>query len=112
MEKGDIYWADFGESQANEPAYRRPVLVVQSDHFNRSRIGSVLVVPLSSNKLLAKAPGNVLLKRKETGLNKESVAVVSQMIAINHDRLEEKVSKLPGHLLLSVDEGLRLVLDL
>lgn len=112
MEKGDIYWADFGTGHTNEPAYLRPVLIVQSDRFNRSRIGSVLVVPLSSNKRLAKAPGNVLLKRKETGLSKESVAVVSQMVSISRDRLEEKVGKLPSHLLLSVDEGLRLVLDL
>jgi len=112
MEKGEIYWVDFGVGEENEPAYRRPALVIQSDQFNRSAIASVIVAPISSNLKLARAPGNVPLSSSESGLPKDSVVVVSQIVAVSKQRLEERVSVIDANALFLVDNGLRLVLDL
>lgn len=94
------------------PGYRRPVLIVQADNFNRSRIQTVLVVVLTSNLRLASAPGNVLLPARATGLSKDSVANVSQVITVDKSLLTEEVSQLSHKDMLRVDAGLRLVLSL
>lgn len=96
----------------SEPGYRRPVLVVQSDNFNRSRIATVIAVVITSNTRLALAPGNVFLPHKLTGLPKDSVANVSQVITIDKGFLTEKVSNVPANILEQVERGLRLVLRL
>ncbi len=111
MEKGEIYWVDFGLGQEHEPAYRRPAVVVQSDRFNRSAIGSVMVAPITTNLSLAKAPGNVALDAASSGLPKDSVIVVSQIVSINKRRLEDYVSTLEPNLLFLVDNGIRLLFD-
>ena len=88
------------------------MLVVQSDAFNRSRIGTVIAVVLTSNLRLLDAPGNVLLARKDSGLPKDSVANVSQMVTLDRADLGRKAGRIPTRLMSHVDDGLRLVLDL
>jgi mRNA interferase MazF len=95
IEQSEICWADLGEPTGSEPGYRRPVIVVQCDAINRSRIATVVCVPLTSNLKWAGAPGNVLLPKSETGLNRDSVANVSLIVALDKDVLAERVRKIP-----------------
>ena len=112
VERGDIWWADLGEPEGSEPGFRRPVLIVQADAFNRSRLQTVIVVGLTSNLRVVEAPGNVLMPAKVTGLPKDSVANVSQVMTLDREFLTEKVGRLRGPLLKTLDNGLRLVLAL
>ena len=100
------------EPRESEPDISRPVLVVQAGDFNRSRINTVIAVVISSNSRMAEAPGNVLLSRKASGLLKQSVANVSQLITINKAFLKEKVKRLGKREFSEVEEGLRFVLSL
>jgi len=110
--RGEIWWADLPEPRGSEPSFRRPVLVIQANSFNRSRIQTVIVAVISSNLRLADAPGNVLLPASVSGLPRDSVVNVSQLLTLDRDFLTEAVSKLPGRLMAEVDAGLRLVLEL
>jgi mRNA interferase MazF len=112
IQRGEIWWASLPEPVGSEPGYRRPVLVVQSDDFNRSRIATVIAVVITSNTRLAQAPGNIFLPEKLTGLPKDSVANVSQIVTIDEDFLTEKVRTLPTNIFEQVERGLRLVLRL
>lgn len=112
IQRGDVWWAELEEPEGSAPGYRRPVLVIQFDAFNRSRIATVIAVALTSNLRLAEAPGNVLLPRRESGLTKDSVANVSQLVTLDRRELSERVGPLPPDLLRQVDRGLKLVLDL
>jgi mRNA interferase MazF len=112
IERGEVWWADLGEPDGSGPGHRRPVLVAQSDAFNRSRIRTVIAVVLTSNLRLLDAPGNVLVPAKTAGLSKDSVANVSQLITIDRDFLTERAGRVPGQLLREIDSGLRLVLDI
>ena len=112
IRRGEIWWADLPEPTGSEPGYHRPVLVVQSDDFNRSRIATAIVVVITSNLKLAGAPGNVLLPQNVSGLSKDSVANVSQVLTIDKSFLTEPIGDLPGYLLEQVEAGLRLVMDL
>ena len=111
MTRGQIWWVDLPEPIASEPGYSRPVIIVQSDAFNRSRIGTVVAVVITSNFHLSVAPGNVSLSVRKTGLSKDSVANVSQIITLNKQFLREKAGELDYKTMQLVDEGLRLVLD-
>jgi mRNA interferase MazF len=108
--QGDIFWAKLPEPVGSGPGFRRPLLVVQGDAFNRSRIATLLLVPLTSNLRLAKAPGNVILPARASGLPRDSVANVSQLIAIDRELLSERVGHLPVALLQAVFAGIDLVL--
>ena len=112
MERGEVWWAHLPDPVASEPGFNRPVLVIQSNAFNRSHIRTIIAVVLTSNLRLAEAPGNVLVSASDTGLPKDSVANVSQVITIDRSFLTEKCGKLPSHLIRLVDEGLRLALSL
>lgn len=112
MNRGEIWWADFGQPFGSEPGYRRPVLILQADSFNRSRIQTVVVVPLSAKTGLALAPGNVLCRPRETGLTKASVANVSQLTVVDRGRLADPVGVLSARLLTKVEDGVRQVLAL
>lgn len=92
--QAEIWWADLGEPIGSGPGYRRPVLVVQCDALNQSRIGTIVCVPLTSNLKWADAPGNVLLTAKMTGLAKDSVANVSLIVALDRGQLTERAGKL------------------
>ena len=96
--QGDVWWADLGDPAGSAPGFKRPVVVVQSDAINRSRIATVVCVPLTSNLKWVDAPGNVLLKSSVTGLAKDSVANVSLIVALDREQLTERVGKLlPRH---------------
>lgn len=112
IQRGDIWWANIPPPVGSEPGFRRPVLVVQTDQFNRSGIGTVVAVAFTSNLERAKAPGNVLCRRLETGLDTDSVANVSQLAALDKRWLTSRISTVPLHLLREVESGLRLLLGL
>jgi mRNA interferase MazF len=110
--RGEIWWAALGRAEGSEPGYRRPVLILQIDDFNESPIQTVVVATLTSNTRLAQAPGNVLCRKRDTGLTKPSVVNVSQVATIDKKRLLERMGSLSGRLLAEVEDGLRLVLGL
>jgi len=112
MRRGEIWWADLPNPVASEPGYRRPLVVIQIDEFNRSRINTIVVVVLTTNLHLSEAPGNVLLKSVQTGLPKDSVANVSQVLTVDKSFLTEKAGKLRKRELLKIESGLRLVMGL
>ena len=112
VERGQVWSADLGEPDGSEPGYTRPVLIIQSDAFNRSRLHTVIAVVLSTNLRLVDAPGNVLIPAKASGLSKDSVANVSQVITIDREFLIELAGRVRGQFLKDVENGLRLVLGL
>jgi mRNA interferase MazF len=112
MYRGEIWWASLPEPTGSESGYRRPILIVQDDTFNQSRIQTVIAIAITSNLRLAEAPGNVFLPRGVTGLPQDSVANVSQVVTIDKTVLTERVGSLPIDLQEEIDEGLRLVLYL
>ena len=112
IRRGDIWWASLPEPSGSEPGYRRPILVVQVDSFNESRIATVVAVAVTSNTNLAQAPGNVMLPRKASGLPRDSVANVSQVITLDKSFLTERIGALHVPLMERVEDGLRLVLGL
>ena len=112
IRRGQIWWADLAEPRGSEPGYRHPVLVLQRDEVNASRINTVVVCLLTSNTALARAPGNTLLPRRRTGLRRDSVANASQVASLNKVDLEELVGTVPGDLMDEVAEGLRWFLSL
>jgi mRNA interferase MazF len=108
--QGEVWWADLGEPRGSEPGFRGPVLVVQGDSLNRSRIATALCVPLTSNLKWGEAPGNVVLKAKSTGLAKDSVANVSQMVALDRTALTERAGRISKQALHLIFAGLDIVL--
>jgi mRNA interferase MazF len=108
--QGEIWWADLPEPTGSEPGFRRPVLVVQCDEFNRSKIGTVVCVALTSNLRWADAPGNVKLPARASGLSKESVANVSQVVTLDKSVLTERVGRLSSRKLDLVLDGINVVL--
>jgi len=112
MYRGEIWWANLPDPIGSEAGYRRPVLIVQDDLFTQSRISTVIIVAITSNLRLANAPGNVFLSSLHSGLPKDSVINVSQILALDKAFLIESVGSLPYHLQEEVDEGLRTILRL
>ena len=108
--QGEVWWADLGDPIGSAPGYRRPVLVVQGDPLNRSRIATVVCVPLTSNLKWADAPGNVMLTASATGLDRDSVANVSLLVAIDKVQLIERVGKMTARKLERVLSGVDVVL--
>jgi mRNA interferase MazF len=108
--QGDVCWADLPDPVGSGPGFRRPVLVVQGDAFNRSRVATVVCVPLTSNLKWAEAPGNVGLPAKSTGLSKDSVANVSQIVTLDRQALTERVGRVSKKQLELVFAGLDLLL--
>lgn len=110
MRRGDIFWADLGEPVGSEPGYRRPVLVVQDDEFNVSKIATVIVLSISSNLELRKFPGCVFLKDNETGLDRDSVVNCTQIRTIDKARLDEHVGQVDDSTMFMIDIACRRVL--
>ena len=113
ISQGEIWWADLAEPAepaGSAPGHRRPMVIVQSDALNRSRIATIVCVPLSSNLKWAQAPGNVLLPTKSTSLPKDSVANVSQIITLDKSALTERAGKLPVKNLQLVLAGIDIIL--
>ncbi|MGH9452255.1 MAG: type II toxin-antitoxin system PemK/MazF family toxin [Terriglobia bacterium] len=112
MLRGEIWWASLRSPAGSEPGYRWPVLVIQTNQFNQSLIRTIVAIVMTSNLALARAPGNALCKKKFTGLPKDSVANISQIVTLDKSFLTERVKVLPSRLLQQVEEGLRLVLGI
>ena len=110
ISQGDIWWADLPDPTGSGPGFRRPVVIVQGDPLNRSRIATVVCVPLTSNLKWAKAPGNVLLPLRLTGLPKDSVANVSQIVTLDRALLTDRTGKLPRAQLSLILSGIDVVL--
>jgi mRNA interferase MazF len=110
--RGNIHWTDLGEARGSRPAKRRPVLVVQSTPYNRSRLSTVIVAVVTSNTGLATMPGNVFLPAVATGLPRDSVVNVTALVTLNKDDLSESVARVPDGLMIEVDRGMRRVLGL
>ena len=108
--QGETWWADLPEPTGSGPGFRRPVVVVQGNALNRSRLATVVCVPLTSNLTWANAPGNVHLSAAVTGLPKESVANGTQIVALDRQCLTERVGKLPPKKLALVMSGIDVVL--
>lgn len=112
MNRGEIWWATLPAPKGSEPGFRRPLLIVQSDVFNRSRISTVIAVVITSNLRLSNAPGNVVLSRKNTGLPKKSVANVSQIVTIDKLFLSDRMGTLSPAILKEIDAGIRLAFSI
>ena len=112
MRRGEVWWASMEEPRGSEPGYRRPVVVLSANEFNESSIQTTLCAILTTNQALAKAPGNVRVSRSESGLGRDSVINVSQLVTIDKRFLDEFVGTLPTKTLRRVEAGLRLVLSL
>lgn len=110
--RGEIYWTDLGEAIGSRPALRRPVLVIQDNLYNDTRLATVIVLTLTANQKLSGMQGNVFVSASEAGLSKGSVANVTQLYTINKLELSELVGQLPEWLMELVDDGIRLVLGL
>ena len=112
LRRGDIHWANLREPVGSEPGHRRPVLIVSADAFNDSRIHTVVVVTITSNLTLVDAPGNVDLPAEDSGLVRDSVLNVSQVVTLDKTQLGERAGSLDADTMRSVEAGLRLVLQL
>lgn len=112
MKRGEIWWASLPKPRGSGPGFRRPVLIVQSDAFNASRIQTVIVAVITSNLHLAEAPGNVGLPRRKSGLPRDSVVNVSQLLTIDRSVLSKRLAGLSPARMEAVESGIRLVLDL
>jgi mRNA interferase MazF len=110
MKRGELWWASMPAPAGSGPGYRRPVVIVQSNSFNTSRIATVVVAAVTSNLTLADSPGNVRVSRGDSGLAKASVVNISQLIALDREMLTQRVRALPADVMHAIDDGLRLVL--
>ena len=112
MRRGEVWWASLGPPRGSGPGYRRPFVIVQSNDFTESTIRTVIGAVVTTNTRLAAAPGNVLLRRRDTGLRSDSVANVSQLVTVSKEFLTERIGRLAPAALQQLDEGLRRALSL
>jgi len=112
MKRGEIWRADFDISSDSKSGFVRPVLIVQDNSFNESTIKTILVLPMTSNLYLLDAPGNVLIRSRESRLIDDSVVLVSNLYAIDRRRLKERISKVDKIIMRQVEIGMKLVLGM
>ncbi|WP_031435368.1 type II toxin-antitoxin system PemK/MazF family toxin [Methylomarinum vadi] len=112
MKRGEIWWASLGKPRGSVPGYKRPVVIISSNDFNISKINTVIVAVVTLNIRLVDAPGNFAISRKESGLSKESVINVSQLLTLDKSFLVDRAGKLSSKKLVSLNEGLKLVLSI
>jgi len=112
MTRGELWWADFGIPFGSEPGYRRPVIVIQNDFFNNSKINTTIVIPLTTNLLLADAPGNILITKNQSKLKKDSVIVISQIEVIDKRRLVEKIIKIDRTIIEKIEDNILFILGI
>jgi mRNA interferase MazF len=112
IQRGQVWWADLGEAHGSKPARRRPVLVIQADPYNASKLNTMLVAVITSNTGLAAMPGNVFIPATASGLSKDSVVNVTALITLDKTDLDPAVSQLPASLMHEVNRGLRRVIGL
>jgi mRNA interferase MazF len=112
MTRGELWWADFGVPFGSEPGYKRPVLIIQNDFFNRSKINTTIVIPLTTNLILADAPGNILITKNESKKKKDSVITISQIEVIDRQRLIEKITKIDRKIIERIENNILFVLGI
>jgi mRNA interferase MazF len=112
VKRGEIWWVSLPDPLSSEPGYKRPVVIIQSDSFNKSKINTIICAVLTSNLKLKDVPGNILLPNKTTGLPKDSVINISQIITIDKSFLEKKAGELTRKQRIKMDIGLKIVLSL
>lgn len=112
ISRDELYWAHLGAPSGSRPAKRRPVLVIQSDPYNASRLATVLAAVVTSNTALAAMPGNVFLPAVATGLPRDSVVNVTALVTLNKTDVSDRIGNVPANIMDEVDRGLRRVLDL
>ncbi|HLB30265.1 MAG TPA: type II toxin-antitoxin system PemK/MazF family toxin [Gammaproteobacteria bacterium] len=112
MKRGEVWWASLPAPTGSGPGFRRPVVIVQANPFNQSRIATVIVAVVTSNLAVADAPGNVRVGKADSGLTKPSVVNISQLYTLDRELLTQRVRALPAETMRDIDEGLRLVLGL
>ena len=111
IRQGEIWWADLSDPLGSGPGFRRPILVIQGNPFNESKISAVVCIPLTSNLKWGAAPGNILLKKRVTGLAKDSIANVSQMVSLDKSILTERCGRVPGSSLRQIFCGMDIVFN-
>lgn len=111
MKRGDIWWASMEEPIGSEPGYRRPVVVVSSNDFNKSKINTVICAVITSNLRLEDAPGNFKIPKSKNGINRDSVLNISQIITLDKEFLTEQVGQLNARQINALNEGLRLIFN-
>jgi mRNA interferase MazF len=112
MTRGELWWADFGLPFGSEPGYKRPVLIIQNDFFNNSKINTTIVIPLTTNLILAEAPGNILITKRESKLKRDSVITISQIEAIDRKRLIEKITKIDKAMIEKIENNILFILGI
>ena len=112
MTRGELWWADFGLPFGSEPGYKRPVIIIQNDLFNNSKINTTIVVPLTTNLILAEAPGNILVTKHESKLKKDSAIIVSQIEVIDRQRLIEKITKIDSKIIEKMENNILFILGI
>ncbi len=112
VERGGIWWADLGEPRGSSPGFHRPVVIIQSDFYNRTRLNTLIVAIITTNLRLANMPGNVLLSKRTSELKEESVVNITQLFTLDRSDLLEFVGTLSERKMEQVEKGLRLVLSL
>jgi mRNA interferase MazF len=110
IRQGDIFWVDFGSPKGSEPGYRHPHVIIQNNVFNASKINTVVVCALTSNLKWVKSPGNVLLKKGEGNVPKDSVVNISQIVTVDKSFLEEKIGALPPLKIQQIIDGIKLLI--
>lgn len=111
IQQGDIFWVELGDPKGSESGYRHPHVVIQNNVFNESRINTVVVCAITSNLKRAEAPGNVLLRKGEGNLPKDSVANISQIITINKSDLLEKIGRVSPSKVKQIIDGVKLLIE-
>ena len=112
MKRGEIWWASMGEPRGSESGYQRPLVIISCDEFNQSLIQTVVCAVITSNLRLVNAPGNFKLAKSRSGVNRDSVVNISQLITLDKSFLTEQAGKLNNKQIHSLNEGLRLVLGI
>jgi mRNA interferase MazF len=112
MIRGEIWWADYGIPYGSEPGFRRPVIILQNDFFNNSKMNTTVVIPISSNSLLADVPGNIYLNKRDSKLGKDSIILASHIGVIDKERLVEKISKINKDIMEKIENNIMFVLGI
>jgi mRNA interferase MazF len=112
MTRGELWWVDYGIPFGSEPGFRRPVIILQNDFFNNSKINTTVVIPLSTNLVLADVPGNVFIDKKESRLSKDSVILVTQIGVVDKQRMIEKISKVSKSIMDKIENSIVFILGI
>jgi mRNA interferase MazF len=112
MIRGELWWVDYGIPYGSEPGYRRPVIILQNDFFNNSKINTTVVIPLSTNLLLADVPGNIFINKKDSKLQKDSVILLSQIGVIDKERVFDKISRINNEIMRKIETNILFILGI